>query len=296
MVEVIAPGPLLTAHLFPALDAQLIELLRSLTSDDWELQTIAPRWKIKDVAAHLLDTQLRRLSFGRDGYMPSPAPTIASDRDLVAFIDRLNAEGVIVYRRLSAAVLIAWMEQTSREAANYYASLDPMAPARIPVSWAGESVSANWFDVARDFTERWHHQQQIRLALCESARTAQNPSADAARSLRAIMTPQLYHPVLDCFMRALPFHYRSMSAPSGTVLTIRVAGDCGGDWHLYRDDGWRLVVEPVGRIFATVTIPQDIAWRIFTKGIAREHAREQIRVTGDGRLGTHVLDMLAIVG
>ena len=296
MVEVIAPGPLLTAHLFPALDARLIELLRSLTSDDWELQTIAPRWKIKDVAAHLLDTQLRRLSFGRDGYMPSPAPTIASDRDLVAFIDRLNAEGVIVYRRLSAAVLIAWMEQTSREAASYYASLDPMAPARIPVSWAGESVSANWFDVARDFTERWHHQQQIRLALCESARTAQNPSADAARSLRAIMTPQLYHPVLDCFMRALPFHYRSMSAPSGTFLTIHVAGDCGGDWHLYQDDSWRLVVEPVGRIVATVTIPQDIAWRIFTKGIAREQAREQIRVTGDARLGTHVLDMLAIVG
>ena len=22
------------------------------------------------------------------------------------------------------------------------------------------------------------------------------------------MTPELYHPVLDCFMRALPFHYR----------------------------------------------------------------------------------------
>ena len=30
---------------------------------------------------------------------------------------------------------------------------------------AGEAVSANWFDVAREFTERWHHQQQIRLAI-----------------------------------------------------------------------------------------------------------------------------------
>ena len=100
---------------------------------------------------------------------------------------------------------------------------DLLAPARIGVSWAGESVSTNWFDVARELTERWHHQQQIRLALGEPANTAQNPSANAARSLRAIMTPELYHPVLDCFMRALPFHYRSMSAPPGTAITIHVS-------------------------------------------------------------------------
>ena len=72
MADVTAPGPLLTTHLFPTLDAQLIDLLRSLAPDDWERQTIAPRWKVKDVAAHLLDTQLRTLSFGRDGYTPSP--------------------------------------------------------------------------------------------------------------------------------------------------------------------------------------------------------------------------------
>src|SRR5262245_53885765 len=109
MAAVTPPGPLLTAHLFPALDAQLIELLRSLTPADWERQTIARAWTVKDVAAHLLDTQLRKLSFGRDGYTPSPPPAIASDRDLVALINRLNADGVTVYRRLSPTVLIAWM-------------------------------------------------------------------------------------------------------------------------------------------------------------------------------------------
>jgi len=296
MAHVRPAAPLLTAHLFPTLDARLIDLLRSLAPEDWERQTIAPRWKVKDVAAHLLDTQLRRLSFGRDGYTPSPPPVIASDRDLISFIDRLNAEGVTVYRRLSPPVLLAWMEHTSREAASYYASLEPFAPARIGVSWAGESVSANWFDVARELTERWHHQQQIRLALGDPASTAQNLPPNAARSLRAIMTPQLYHPVLDCFMRALPFHYRSMSAPVGTAIRIHVSGDCGGDWHLYRGDAWMLVSEPAGTVVATVTIPQDIAWRIFTKGIAREEARAHVRATGEAALGNHVLNMLAIVG
>jgi hypothetical protein len=113
---------------------------------------------------------------------------------------------------------------------------------------------------------------------------------------RAIMTPELYHPVWDCFMRALPFHYRSMSASAGTAVGIDVSGECGGDWHLYRGDAWMLASEPVGAIVTTVTIPQDIAWRIFTKGIAREHASEHVRVTGDATLGNHILDMLAIVG
>ena len=296
MAHVTPPAPLLTAHLFPALDAHLIDLLRSLTPLDWERQTIALKWNVKDVAAHLLDTQLRRLSFGRDGWMPSPPPAIASDRDLVSFVDRLNAEGVAVFRRLSPPVLIAWMEQTSREAASYYASLDPFAPARIGVSWAGESVSANWFDVARELTERWHHQQQIRLAVAEPAEPVTAASGKDARNLRAIMTPELYHPVLDCFMRALPFHYRSTSAPPGTAIRVHVSGDCGGDWHLYHSDAWMLANGPVGTRVATISIPQDIAWRIFTKGIAREDARELVRVTGDAALGNHVLSMLAVVG
>jgi len=226
MADVTVPGPLLTAHLFPTLDARLIGLLRSLAPDDWERQTVAPMWTVKDVAAHPLDTQLRKLSFGRDGYAPLPPPRIASNRDLVSFINRLNAEGVTVYRRLSPPVLIGWMEQTSREAASYYAALDPFASARIGVSWAGESISANWFDVARDLTERWHHQQQIRLALGDPA-NAQNPSANGARSLRGIMIPELYHPVLDCFMRALPYSYRDQPSEPGTHVQVERGGKAG---------------------------------------------------------------------
>jgi hypothetical protein len=57
-----------------------------------------------------------------------------------------------------------------------------------------------------------------------------------------------------------------------------------------------LVSEPAGSNVATVTIPQEIAWRVFTKGIARDEAREHVGVTGDAALGSHVLNMLAIVG
>lgn len=48
--------PILCAHLLRKVDEQLIDLLNSLAPGEWELQTVAPSWKVRDVAAHLLDT------------------------------------------------------------------------------------------------------------------------------------------------------------------------------------------------------------------------------------------------
>lgn len=272
--------PILTAHLFRKLESLLLELLRSLNSDEWEKQTLAPRWKVKDIAAHLLDTALRKLSVCRDAYAPAP-PGIGSHADLVAYINRLNHEGVQVYRRLSPPVLIALVEQASLQFVDYHESLDPFADAVFPVTWAGEEKSQNWFDTARELTERWHHQQQIRLEVGKPG----------------ILTRELYFPVLDSFMRALPFAYRSVPAKPGVLARVNVRGDCGGSWFLYRrEHSWQLIRAPVGNPISETTIPQEIAWRIFTKGIAREVARAQIEVTGDAAVGLHILETLAIIG
>lgn len=272
--------PILTAHLFPEIEGKLLELLRSLSSEDWDRQTLAPRWKVRDVVAHLLDTQLRKLSVVRDGYM-AVKPRIASPQDLLDFINRLNAEGVAQYSRLSPPALISLMETASRESCAFHSSLDPFAKAAFSVSWAGESESQNWFDTARELTERWHHQQQIREAVGKPG----------------IMVSRLYHPVLDCFMRALPFAYRDVSAEAGSLVELKVTGDCGGSWHLYRaENAWQLITRAEGTQIAEVEIPQEIAWRIFTKGISREKARKLINFCGQEKPATHVLDTIAIVG
>jgi uncharacterized protein (TIGR03083 family) len=274
------PGPILTAHLFPKIESMLIQLLRSLTREEWNARTVSPKWRVKDVAAHLLDTQLRKLSIARDRYA-SESPAINSSFDLGAFINRLNEEGVTFYGRLSPVVLISLMELASRESAAYHQSLDPFSPAEFNVSWAGEEVSLNWFDTARELTERWHHQQQIRLAV----------------NRPGIMTPELYHPVLDCFMRALPCTYRDVPAVPATLLRFDVSGECGGTWWLFRDGHtWRLVADSSGEVVSRITIPQEIAWRIFTKGIDRRSAEAEISVEGDHKLGLHILSMKAIVG
>jgi uncharacterized protein (TIGR03083 family) len=271
--------PILIAHLFPKLDGMLLELLRCLAPADWEKQTVSPRWKVKDVAAHLLDTALRGVSIGRDGYV-AESPRSTSAADLAAFINRLNHEGVTVYRRLSPLVLIRLVEVAAESLAEFHVSRDPYAMAPYGVSWVGEEKSANWFDTAREFTERWHHQQQIRLAVDKPG----------------IMTRELYFPVLDCFLRALPFGYRKISAKPGTYVRIVISGECGGSWYLYRtEETWQLLKKPFGEKASETVIPQEIAWRIFTKGISRESALSQVNVTGDVALGMHVLDMVSIV-
>src|SRR5882757_4364896 len=187
--------PILCAHLLRTVDEKLVDLLGSLEPSEWDLQTLAPLWKVRDVAAHLLDTVLRKLSMVRDSCYVE-AVTIRSPQDVVALVNRLNAEGVTVYRRLSPPILIEMMKSACEQSARFHESLDPFALATFNVSWAGEEKSLNWFDTARELTERWHHQQQIRHAT----------------GRRGLMIPELYHPVLDCFMRGLPYAFRRVEA------------------------------------------------------------------------------------
>jgi uncharacterized protein (TIGR03083 family) len=283
-VEVSGIGPIHSAHLLRRVDGHLVELLSSLAPAEWDLPTIAGVWTVRDVAAHLLDTPLRKLALARDSCFVEPA-NIRSPQDLVQLINRLNREGVTVYRRLSPAVLIDMMRLACDQSARFHESLDPNAPAAFPVSWAGDASSPNWFDTARELTERWHHQQQIRLAT----------------NRPGIMTPELYHPVLDCFVRGIPFAYRNIDAPPGTGVLLDISGDCGGQWFLMRDSsrgstGWIFASPQDGQIESRVTIRQELAWRVFTKGIDRDTARAQIQIEGNRELGDAVLHLTAIVG
>ena len=111
------------------------------------------------------------------------------------------------------------------------------------------------------------------------------------------MAPELYHPVLDCFVRGLPHLYRDVDAPDGALLVLEISGECGGRWFLRRGAKvWRFVSAPDEKFASRVTIPQELAWRVFTKGIDRDSARAQVAIEGNRDLGERVLQLTAIVG
>ncbi len=273
-------GPIDAVEALARVEEGLSEVLGSLSAAEWDLPTVVARWRVRDVVAHLLDTSHRKLSIVRDGYF-AEGPASGAPADVRTFVDRINAEGVTVYGRLSHEVLLGLVRNASRQFCDLHRGLDPQALAVFAVSWAGEQQSSNWFDTARELTERWHHQEQIRMAV----------------NRPGIMTRDLYHPVLDCFMRALPYAYRSMPAPTGSHIDVKVTGSCGGLWQLYREaDRWTLTRGVPGEPLASIAIPESLAWRIFTKGIGPGEAEGLVRLEGDLVLGAHVLKTVAIVG
>lgn len=282
-----APGSALTpvtpvflVDLFPELHAQLTSLLRQMRPDDWSKPTVCALWSVKDIVAHLLDSALRRLSFGRDGMEAIPDQPITSYAELVGYLNRLNADWVRAARRLSPQVLTDMLDLAEPALAGYFRSLDPHAPARFGVAWAGEDTSPNWFDIGREYTERWLHQQQIREAVGATPLT----------------TKKWLHPTLDIFVRALPFTYRELESEIGTAVRIEIQGEAGGVWTLRRlPDSWSLFTGSDGSAATRVTLSQDAAWKLFSKGLSPQQARRDIRIEGDPRLGQPMLGALAIM-
>jgi uncharacterized protein (TIGR03083 family) len=272
--------PVFLVDLFPGLHAELMTLLRGLTPGDWSRPTACALWSVKDLAAHLLDGSMRRLSFGRDGLAATPDTPISSYADLVGYLNRLNAEWTAAARRLSPRVLIELLDFTSGPVHAFFRSLDPHAPALFPVAWAGEEASQNWFDIGREYTERWLHQQQIREAVGAAGLTAR----------------RWLHPTLDIFVRALPLAYQGVNAPVGRSVRIAIEGEAGGVWTLVRSaQGWRIFAGWEAGQAATVSLDQGAAWRLFSKGLDPESARRSLRIEGDPRLGEPVLGTLAVM-
>lgn len=272
--------PVYLVDLFPGLHGQLMTLLGGLEPADWQRPTACALWSVKDITAHLLDTALRRLSYARDGLNPVSDSEIESSGSLVAYLNRLNAEWVAAARRLSPRVLLDLLDLTEPQLHAYFKSLDPHAPAAFGVAWAGEDASPNWFDIGREYTERWLHQQQIREAV----------------GAQLLSGREWLHPTLDVFVRALPFTYRDVTAEVGRSLRIEVSGDAGGVWTLVKEDGgWRLFAGSEEPAAARVIMDQETAWKLFSKGLSLDRARRSIRVEGDPRLGQPALGALAIM-
>lgn len=277
--------PILVADLFREISQHLITLLRSLTADEWHLPTSSSQRNVKDIASHLLDGTFRRLSMQRDGYFsPDDSSRMRSDETLLEFLNRLNSDWEKATRRLSPSVLLGLIEWADEQLADLFESLDPFAPAIFPVAWTGEGQSENWMDVARDYTEKWHHTQQIFEA-------AGRPSTIAQR--------RLFHPCLDTFMRVLPITFRSVPAEVGTAVVVTVTGEAGDDWYVELvDDGWRQVTKPTGCVRSHVILDQISAWKLVTKRRSREATLAElpeIRIEGDVGLGSHVLDMVSMM-
>jgi uncharacterized protein (TIGR03083 family) len=268
--------PIETLHLFPELDRRLIDLLKSLTPEDWNKQTLARLWTVKDIAAHLLDGNIRTCSMIGDRYFGESPEQITSYHDLVSYLNRLNSDWVKAMKRVSPSQLTSLLEITSKPYYECLKALPPFEKSLFAVDWAGETVSKNWFHIAREYTEKWHHQQQI----CEAVGRTGN------------MEPKFFSPLIQTFMQALLHTYRNTKASNGTAVQVNVGSD---HWTIaFREDKWHFE-EQADSPATRIEIEPDISWKLFTKGISREHAEQKIVFKGERKLGEPILTMVSVM-
>jgi hypothetical protein len=273
-------APIHTAHLFRPLAAELIDLLRGLSEADWSAPTSVAHWTIRDVAAHMLDGDLRRLSVARDGHvLPAPDGDITGYPDLLTYLDRLNAEWISVACRLSPRVVTDLLEVTGDDVAALMETTDPLSEATFPVAWAGETRSVMWLDIGREYTERWHHQDQIREAAAVSP----------------LRQPRWLRPVIEISLLALPHAYRAITASTGTQVALAVHGDAGGDWYLEYADAWHLVPGRSEQSACTIHIDELALARLLLHRLSPNGARGALEVQGDPELAAPMLAARAVM-
>lgn len=274
--------PILIVDLFPAERDALLQLLAALSEEEWSRPTVCAGWSVKDVALHLLGDDVGRLSRKRDSF-GGAAFVAQADADfeaqLVAFINEANERWLQATRRISPHLLCDLLRFMGGETQRYFQSLD-LFQIDEPVSWAGPDPAPVWLDIAREYTERWLHQQQIRDAV-------EKPGLKERR---------FYAPVLDTFVRALPHTFRDVDVAEGAQVKLIISGDAGGEWYLVRGDGkWSLYLDADAEPAAAVVMDQETAWRLFTKGISKDEASANATLSGDRSLGMKVLDTVSII-
>jgi hypothetical protein len=234
------------------------------------------------VALHLLWVDISNLSRRRDEYFgrPQDNPGDLDDLDtLIAFVNQLNDNWITGARRMSPRLLQTLLRVTGEEWAAYVQTVDIKAMGD-GVGWAGPDPAPVWLDIAREFTERWVHQQHIR----------------DATGIPGATGPEFLKPVLATFAMALPHALRDVAAATGSTAALVITGESGGSWTTVRTErGWQFTESAASLPSGNVTFDQDTAWRLFTKGISPEQGKAAATTSGNPAIVEAILQMVTIL-
>ena len=269
--------PIIVKHFFAEMREELLRVLKSLSDEQWNAPTTCAGWSVKDVALHILADKIGYLSRHRDG----EGITFVTDswEELVEKINHQNAVWVEATRRLSRKMLLTQLEFVGEQFTGYIMSINPHEGSHS-VAWAGNEEAPMWLQLAREYTEYWMHHQHI----CEAV------NIDSLKNRRYI------HPLISTFVFALPHTLRDTDAPENTTIKFAVTGEAADSWYVIREtDNWRLYADTDNVPTTILTIPDDTAWRLFTKGIDSAIAKKQSTIEGDTNLAGILFNTVAII-
>ena len=251
---------------------RLLSLLTSLSDTHWTAPTAAPRWTVKDIALHLLDVDLSWLAQDRDHDQSGIIPVPADHQEFVCGLAQRNQRWVDGTQALSPRLITGLLTWSGEQLDAHLRTVDLTGSSSV--YWAGEAPV--WFDLAREFTERWVHYRQIR---------------EAAQPAPGDQEQDQYLPlVLRTFIWGFPHQYQA-PAPAGTAIALDIPGT--GAWALTRTaTRWSLDERQPAAPAARLQITGEAAWRLLTGARYDAH---QVQLSGDPALAEPLLRVRGII-
>jgi hypothetical protein len=136
--------------------------------------------------------------------------------------------------------------------------------------------------VAREYTEKWHHQMQIRMALHKPL----------------LMDKKFTEPLYNTFMLGLPYLYGDLTNyPSGGTIKITITGKLNKSWFLIKQsDKWVPVNALENEAKTKVEFSEDEAWIIFTNTYReKEKFKSGLKINGKTELGYKLIDFVTVL-
>ncbi|HMG43861.1 MAG TPA: maleylpyruvate isomerase N-terminal domain-containing protein [Acidimicrobiales bacterium] len=273
-------APLDVVALLPGERHALLDLLSGLEPAAWEAPTECPAWSVKGIALHVLGDDLSLLSRQRDE-ATNGLLLYAADHpglDFKALLDGFNERWVTAAGFLSTRLVLSLLELSGDLTAEYYAAVDPLAPGEQVRFFGSTGPSPFWQAIAREYAERWLHQQQVR---------------------RAVGAPDLGGEHLVTAARVvllgLAAHLHDLGASAGDTLAF-VIPDVGR-WTLRRgDDGWELLEggDPVAAT-AALTLHPGRAAPALSRGLDRADVPGVLTAGGDPVLAAAAVTGCAVL-
>jgi uncharacterized protein (TIGR03083 family) len=267
-----------TSMLRPERDA-LLELLRTLSSDDWERPTECPAWNVKGLALHILGDDLSLLTRQRDASTDS-LTLFAADHpgmDFRSLLDGFNEQWVTASQFLSTDLVIELLRLVGDWSEAFYREVGLETVSSEPVGlFAETNPSPYWQVISREYLERFVHQSQIR---------------------RAVRASELSGEIVTWAATVIVHILAAWMADYAPATGATIAIDYGppvGTWSWERTaNRWVVREGGTGGEAARVTIAPTATVAFLSRGMSPKDAAAALTVSGDEALARGAIDVVA---
>jgi len=264
------PKAAVTAALVEEWDT-LAQLLGELSEAEWLRPTALPGWSVKDVAAHVIGTELTLTGQAS----PPLAEETRAQPHIRNDIGAINEAWVESFRTRSASEVV---EELRSVTTRRRAELEAMTQEAFDAdSWtpAGPGSYGRFMQIR--VYDCWIHEQDIRAGLGRPGHQS-GPCAEQS---------------LDEVARALGYIVgKKAGAPQGASATIEVDGPTRRSLHVSVDGRATLVPSLAGPATTVVRMPFGLFMAMASGRIPADPATGEVTITGDPELGARIVSSL----